>query len=32
VKLRELDHDADLYKVYQKAVEEIRGKGENQRE
>lgn len=27
VKPRELDHDADLYKVYQKAVEEIREKG-----
>ena len=27
VKLREIDHDADLYKVYQKAVEEIEEKG-----
>jgi DNA-binding PadR family transcriptional regulator len=27
VKHKELDHDADLYKVYQKAVEEIRQKG-----
>jgi hypothetical protein len=27
VKPRELDHDADLYKVYQKAVEKIREKG-----
>jgi DNA-binding PadR family transcriptional regulator len=27
VKPRELDHDADLYKVYQKAAEEIREKG-----
>jgi len=27
VKPKELDHDADLYKVYQKAVEEIREKG-----
>jgi hypothetical protein len=27
VKPKELDHDADLYKVYQKAAEEIRGKG-----
>jgi hypothetical protein len=27
VKLRELDHDADLYKVYQKAVEQIHEKG-----
>lgn len=27
VKPRELDHDADLYKVYQKAVQEIREKG-----
>jgi hypothetical protein len=27
VKPRELDHDADLYKVYQKAVEEIQEKG-----
>jgi hypothetical protein len=27
VKPKELDHDADLYKVYQKAAEEIRSKG-----
>jgi hypothetical protein len=27
VKPKELDHDADLYKVYQKAAEEIRAKG-----
>jgi hypothetical protein len=27
VKPRELDHDADLYKVYQKAVQEIQEKG-----
>jgi hypothetical protein len=27
VKPKELDHDADLYKVYQKAAEEIREKG-----
>ncbi len=27
VKSRELDHDADLYKVYQKAVKEIQEKG-----
>ena len=27
VKPKELDHDADLYKVYQKAAEEIRQKG-----
>jgi hypothetical protein len=27
VKPKELDHDADLYKVYQKAIEEIREKG-----
>jgi hypothetical protein len=27
VKPKDLDHDADLYKVYQKAVEEIREKG-----
>jgi len=27
VKPRELDHDADLYKVYQKAVEKIQAKG-----
>lgn len=27
VKLKELDHDADLYKVYQKAAEEIRKNG-----
>src|SRR6267142_950629 len=27
VKPKELDHDADLYKVYQKATEEIREKG-----
>jgi len=27
VKPKELDHDADLYKVYQKAAEEIRDKG-----
>lgn len=27
VKPRELDHDADLYKVYQKAVEQIQEKG-----
>jgi hypothetical protein len=27
VKPKELDHDADLYKVFQKAVEEIREKG-----
>jgi hypothetical protein len=27
VKLRELDHDADLYKVYQKAAREIQAKG-----
>ena len=27
VKAKELDHDADLYKVYQKASEEIREKG-----
>ena len=27
VKPRELDHDADLYKVYQKAASEVRGKG-----
>jgi len=27
VKPRELDHDADLYKVYQKAVTEVREKG-----
>jgi hypothetical protein len=27
VKLKELDHDADLYKVYQKAVQEIQEKG-----
>ncbi len=27
VKLKELDHDADLYKVYEKAAQEIREKG-----
>jgi len=27
VKPKELDHDADLYKVYQKAAEEVREKG-----
>ncbi|MGH9826675.1 MAG: hypothetical protein ACREDR_25895, partial [Blastocatellia bacterium] len=27
VKPREIEHDADLYKVYQKAIEEIREKG-----
>jgi len=27
VKPKELNHDADLYKVYQKAAEEIRGRG-----
>ena len=27
VKPKELDHDADLYKVYQKASEEIRERG-----
>jgi len=27
VKPKELDHDADLYKVYQRAVEEIRSRG-----
>jgi hypothetical protein len=27
VKAREINHDADLYKVYQQAAEEIRGRG-----